>query len=148
MIKSRKIRQMGHVARMGEMRNAYNILFGKFEGKRSLGRPRRRWEDNIRMALREIGWKCVKWVIWLRIGSSGGLLWTQVPLKSRNFLTSWVATGFSRRTLLHGVIIIIIIIIIIIKYKKERKIKSARARERERERERETCWLAMPHHRL
>jgi hypothetical protein len=48
----------GHVARMGEMRNAYNILIGKPEGKRSLGRPRRRWEDNIRMDVREMWTGC------------------------------------------------------------------------------------------
>jgi hypothetical protein len=52
-IKSRKFILMGHVARMGEMRNAYNILVGKPEEKIPLGRPRHRWEDNIRMGLRE-----------------------------------------------------------------------------------------------
>jgi hypothetical protein len=46
-----------HVARMGEMRNAYNILVGKPEGKRPLRRRRRGWEDNIRMDLRKIGWE-------------------------------------------------------------------------------------------
>jgi hypothetical protein len=46
-IKSRRMRWAGHVARMGEKRNAYRILVGKPEGKRPLGRPRRRWEDNI-----------------------------------------------------------------------------------------------------
>jgi hypothetical protein len=46
----------GHVARMGEKRNAYRILLRKPEGKRSLGRPRHRWVDNIRMDLRGIGW--------------------------------------------------------------------------------------------
>jgi hypothetical protein len=56
MIKSRKIRWAGHVARMGETRNAYRILVGKPEGKRPLGTPRRRWVDKIKMALREIGW--------------------------------------------------------------------------------------------
>jgi hypothetical protein len=55
-IKSRRIRWEGHVARMGENRNAYRILMGKPEGKRPLGRPRRRWEDNIKMDLRETGW--------------------------------------------------------------------------------------------
>jgi hypothetical protein len=48
MIKSRRMRWTGHVARMREKRNAYRILVGKPEGKRPLGRPRRRWEDNIR----------------------------------------------------------------------------------------------------
>jgi hypothetical protein len=56
MIKSRRMRWAGHVARMGETRNAYRILVGKLEGKRLLGRPRRRWVDNIKMDLREIGW--------------------------------------------------------------------------------------------
>jgi hypothetical protein len=54
-IKSRRVRREGHVARMGEMKNAYNILVGKSEGKRPLGRHRRRWEDNIRMGFTEIG---------------------------------------------------------------------------------------------
>jgi len=48
-----------HVARMGEMRNAYKILVGKLEGKRPLGRPGHRWKDNIRMDLKEKGWKVV-----------------------------------------------------------------------------------------
>jgi hypothetical protein len=52
--KSRKMRWAGHVMQMREMRNVYNIFVGKPEGKRLLGRPRRRWEDNIRMNLREI----------------------------------------------------------------------------------------------
>jgi hypothetical protein len=56
MIKSRRIRWAGHVARIGEKRNAYKILVRKPEGKRPLGRPRRRWVDNIKMDLREIGW--------------------------------------------------------------------------------------------
>jgi hypothetical protein len=56
MIKSRRIRWTGHVARMGERRNTYRILVGKPEGKRPLGRPRRRWVDNIKMVLREIEW--------------------------------------------------------------------------------------------
>jgi hypothetical protein len=55
MIKSRKMRWAGHVARMGEKRNASRILVGKPEGKRPLGRPRRRWVDNIKMDLRVIG---------------------------------------------------------------------------------------------
>jgi hypothetical protein len=47
---------------MGAKRNAYRILVGKLEGKRSLGRPRRRWEDNIKMDLREIGWSGMDWI--------------------------------------------------------------------------------------
>jgi hypothetical protein len=54
-IKSRRMRWAGHVARMGEERNVYKVLTGKPEGKRPLGRPRRRWENGIRMDLRKIG---------------------------------------------------------------------------------------------
>jgi hypothetical protein len=54
-IKARKMRWAGHVACMGEVRGAYNILVGKPEGRRPLGRPRRRWEYNIKMDLGEIG---------------------------------------------------------------------------------------------
>jgi hypothetical protein len=54
-IKSRRIRWAGHVARMGEGRSVYRVSVGRPEGKRPLGRPRRRWEDNIKMDLREIG---------------------------------------------------------------------------------------------
>jgi hypothetical protein len=54
-IKSKMMRWAGHVARMGEKRNAYKILIGKLEGKRPRRRPRRRWEDNIKLDLREIG---------------------------------------------------------------------------------------------
>jgi hypothetical protein len=54
-IKSRGMRWAGHVARMGEKRNVYKLLVGKPEGKRPLGRPRRRWMDNIKMDLLEIG---------------------------------------------------------------------------------------------
>jgi transcription termination factor 2 len=61
-IKSRRMRWAGHVARMGENRNAYTILVGMPEGKRPLGRPRRRWVDNIKMDLREIGWDEVDWI--------------------------------------------------------------------------------------
>jgi hypothetical protein len=56
MTKSRRMRWAGHVALMGEKRNAYRILVGKPGGKRPLGRPRRRWVDNIKIDLREIGW--------------------------------------------------------------------------------------------
>jgi hypothetical protein len=61
-IKSRRMKWAGDVARMGEKRNAYGLLVGKPEGKRPLGRPRRRWMDNIRMDLREVGWGDVEWI--------------------------------------------------------------------------------------
>jgi hypothetical protein len=61
-IKARRMRWAGHVARMGEVRGAYNILVGKPEGRRQLGRPRRRWEDDIKMDLRETGFGDVDWI--------------------------------------------------------------------------------------
>ena len=54
-VKSRRIRWAGHVARMGEDRGVHRVLVGKPEGKRPLGRPRRRWEDNIKMDLQVVG---------------------------------------------------------------------------------------------
>jgi hypothetical protein len=60
-IKARRMRWVGHVARMGEVRGAYNILVGRPEGRRPLGRPRRRWEDNIKMDLREIEIPRILW---------------------------------------------------------------------------------------
>jgi hypothetical protein len=60
MIKSRRMRWAGHVARMGEKRNACRILVGKPEGKRPLGRTRRRWVDN--MDFREMGWDGMDWI--------------------------------------------------------------------------------------
>jgi len=62
MIKSKRTRWVEHVACMGEMQNAYNSLVGKPEGKRPLRRPKHRWEDNIRLDLREIGWEGVGWM--------------------------------------------------------------------------------------
>jgi hypothetical protein len=56
------MRWAGHVARMGEKRKAYRLLVGKPEGKRPLGRPRRRWVDNIRMDLGEVGWGDGDWI--------------------------------------------------------------------------------------
>jgi hypothetical protein len=63
MIKSRRMRWVGHVAQMGAKRSAYRILGGKPEGKRALGRPRRRWVDNIKMNLREIRWGGMDWIV-------------------------------------------------------------------------------------
>jgi hypothetical protein len=60
-IKSRRMRWAGHVARMGEKRNVYRLLVGKPEGKRQLGRPRRKWIDNIKMDLVHIVQCGVEW---------------------------------------------------------------------------------------
>jgi hypothetical protein len=76
-VKSRRMRRAGHEARMGEDRCVHRVLVGKPEGKRQLGRPRRRWEDNIKMDLQKLerfmgtGWS------WLRIGTGGGQLWVR-----------------------------------------------------------------------
>jgi hypothetical protein len=61
-IKSRRRRWAGHVARMGEKRNVYRLLVGKPYGKRPLGRPRRRWLDNIKIDILEIGLSVVEWI--------------------------------------------------------------------------------------
>jgi hypothetical protein len=66
-----KTKWEGYVARMGEKRNAYRLLMGKPEGKRPLGRPRRMWMDDIKLDLAE---DCWTGLVWLRIGTSGGLL--------------------------------------------------------------------------
>jgi hypothetical protein len=75
------------------MRNAYKILLGKPEGKRSLGRPNRTWEDNIRMDLREIGYEGVEWINLAqdrdqRRDRVNPLMNLRVPQKEGNFLTS------------------------------------------------------------
>jgi hypothetical protein len=61
-IKSMKMRWVGHVARVGEGRGVCRVLIGRSEGKRPLGRPRRRWEDNIKLDLREIGIDRANWI--------------------------------------------------------------------------------------
>jgi hypothetical protein len=63
MIKSRKMRWAGHVAHVGEGRGVCRDLVGRPTGKRPLGRPRHRWEDNIKMDLREIGINGVNWIL-------------------------------------------------------------------------------------
>jgi hypothetical protein len=68
------MRWAGHVARMREGRNVYRVLVGRPEGKRPLGRPRRRWEDGIKLVPTEISWGVWSGFTWLRIGTVGGLL--------------------------------------------------------------------------
>jgi hypothetical protein len=62
LIKSRRMRWAGHAARIGERRNAYKILVGNPEGRRPLGRPRRRWVDNNKMDLGDVGWDGRDWI--------------------------------------------------------------------------------------
>ena len=69
-VKSRRMRWAGHVTRMGEGRRVHRVLVGK----RPLGRLRRRWEDNIKMDLQEVGGDCGTGWSWLRIGTGGGHL--------------------------------------------------------------------------
>jgi hypothetical protein len=71
---------------MGEERNVYRVLMGKPEGKRPLGRPRRKWEDGIRMVLREIGWGSVDWIqldpyrdLWRAVVNKVMNLWVLAP---------------------------------------------------------------------
>jgi hypothetical protein len=71
-IKSRRMRWAGNVARMGERTSVYMVLMGEPEGRRPLGRHRHRWEDNMKMDLQEVGWGSS---IWLRKGTGGGHLW-------------------------------------------------------------------------
>ena len=69
-VKSRRMRWVGHVARVGEGRGVHRFLVGKPEGNMPLGRPRHRWENNIKMDLREVGGVETGWS-WLRIGTGG-----------------------------------------------------------------------------
>ena len=73
-IKSRRMRWAGHVARMGERRGVYRVLVVKPEGKRPLGRPIRRWEDNIKMDLQEVGCGSMDWIELAQVGTVGGHL--------------------------------------------------------------------------
>ena len=70
-IKLRRMRWAGHIACMGERRSVYRVLVGKPEEKRPLGRPRHRWEDNIKMDRQEVGWGAWTGLMWLRTGTGG-----------------------------------------------------------------------------
>jgi hypothetical protein len=72
-IKAGRMRWAVHVARKGE-KNTYRLLAGKPEGRMPLGRPRRRWLDNIRIDLVEVGWVMWTGLVWLRIGTGGEML--------------------------------------------------------------------------
>jgi hypothetical protein len=101
-IKSRAMRWAGHVARMRENSKAYRILVVKPEGRRQLGRPRRRCVGNIKMDLREIGWTGTDWIDvaedrdqWSALVNMVMNLW--VPYNTGKFLSSCIIDGFSRR---------------------------------------------------
>ena len=105
---SRRMRWAVHVARMGEGRSVHRVLVGKLEGKRPLGRPRRRWVYNIKMDLQEVGGSCGDWMELAQDRDS----WRALVRTVRNLRVpkmrgiSWLAAEpvrFSRRTLFHGV---------------------------------------------
>jgi len=91
-VKSRKMRWAGHVAHMGEGRGVHRVLVGKPEGKRPQGRPRRIWEDNIKMDLREVG----RGGDWMELAQDRDRWWAivntvmnfRIPQSAGNFLTS------------------------------------------------------------
>ena len=103
-----RMRWAGHVARMGEERGVYRVLVGKPEGRRSLGWPRRRWVDNIRTDLQEVGCGYMDWIglaqdrdRWRTLVSA--VMNLRVPWNARNFLTSCKPVSCSRRSMHHGV---------------------------------------------
>jgi hypothetical protein len=107
-IKSRKMRWVGQVAHMGEGRGVYRVLVGRPERKRPLRRPRRRWENNTKLDLRETEIDGRTAFSWLRVVSNGGLLrtrwWTFGFHKERRiFFISWVTINFSNNFLYHEV---------------------------------------------
>jgi hypothetical protein len=105
--KSRRMRWAGHVARMGEGRNVCGVLVGKPEGKRPLGRPKRRWEDGIKMDLREIGWRGLEWIQlaqdrdrWRAVVSA--VMNLRVLAPRRQLVLVWKVRTFDPMTLLFG----------------------------------------------
>jgi hypothetical protein len=84
-IKSRRMRWAGYITRTGEKRNAYRILVGIPEGKGPLGRPRRRWLDNIKMDLREIEWGGMDWIFLAQDGHQWSALGNMVMVMNFRF---------------------------------------------------------------
>jgi hypothetical protein len=107
LVKSRRMRWAGHIARMGKKRNAYRLLMGKPEGRRPLGRPRRRWLDNIRMDLVEVEWGDVGWIglaqdrdRWRALVNSG--LNLRVPQTAGKLSSVQITRDLSSSAQLHG----------------------------------------------
>jgi hypothetical protein len=107
-IKSRRMRWVGHVARMREKRNVYRLLVGKPEGRRPLGRPRRRWIDNIKINLLEIALDDVDWIglaqdryKWRALVNVAMNLW--VPQNAGKLLSGCTTCGLLSGTQLHRV---------------------------------------------
>ena len=107
-IESERMRWAGHVARMGEERGVYKVLVRKSGGKRPLWRSRRRFDNNIKMDLQEVGCGGMGWIgltqdrnRWRTLVSA--VMNLGVPWNAGNFLTSWKPVSFSRRALHHGV---------------------------------------------
>jgi len=102
------MRLAGHVARMWKMKNGYIYFIGKVEGKRSLERHWRRWEDNMRMGLREVRWEGADWIYlaqdrhhrWDLVNAVINVLFQK---KTWNLFTRWVTISFSRKIPLQGV---------------------------------------------
>jgi hypothetical protein len=93
---------------MGEAMGVYKVLVGKPQGRRPLGRPRRRWEDNNKMNLQEVGCGGMDWIElaqdrgrWRALANA--VMNLRVPYNAGTFLNSCKPVSFSRRTLLHGV---------------------------------------------
>jgi hypothetical protein len=107
MIKSRRMRWARHVARIGEEKNAYRVLVKMLKGKRPLGRPRPRWEDNIKMELREIGYGGMGWIDLAQFRHQrrafvNTIKNLRVPQHCGTFLSGLQAGGYLRSVKLNG----------------------------------------------
>ena len=107
-IKSRRMRWAGHVARMGEDSGVYMVLVGKPGGKRPLERPRHRWADNIRMYLQEVECVYVDWIGLAQVRHRcrthmSAVMNLRFPCNAGSFLTSCKPFSCSGRTLHHGI---------------------------------------------
>jgi hypothetical protein len=107
-MKSKRMRWAVHIARIRKKRNAYRLLVGKPDGKRPLERPRRRWVDNIRMDIGEVGWGGVEWIgvaqdrnRWRALVNS--VLNLRVPCNAGKLSSGLASSGLSGSVQLHRV---------------------------------------------